>query len=82
MSTKIIMIFLPMFMAIVLAKRGTRARCCNWYIKIGVSDFPEGPTVSLVLAYLIAMDMQAFAPPIDMEAIQIRPEKTKQRFSK
>ena len=31
---------------------------------MGVSDFPVGPTVSLVAAYLMAIEMQALAPPI------------------
>jgi hypothetical protein len=43
---------------------------------MGVSDLPVGPTVSLVAAYRMAMARQAFAPPTDIDAIQIRPERS------
>ena len=65
-----------MLMATVLANKGIKALCCNWYIKIGVSDLPVGPTVSRVAAYLTAMLKQALAPPIDMDAMQILPLKS------
>ena len=35
---------------------------------------PLGPTVSLVAAYRTAIERQALAPPIDMDAMQIRPK--------
>ena len=41
---------------------------------INVVKFTVGPTVSLVAAYLMAMERDALAPPMPIEAIQIRPE--------
>ena len=40
----------------------TKALCWSWYARIGVSDFPDGPTVNLVAAYLNAIDKATFAP--------------------
>ena len=40
----------------------TKALCWSWYARIGVSDFPDGPTVNLVAAYLNAIDKATLAP--------------------
>ena len=40
---------------------------------MAISDLPRGPTVNRVEAYLKAAVKAALAPPIDIEAIQMRP---------
>lgn len=44
--------------------------------KIIRNTLTEGPTVNLVAAYLTAMDSEAFEPPIAIEAMQMRPDKS------
>ena len=41
-----------------------------------VVDSPVGPTVKRVIAYRTAMANDALAPPCDMEAMQMRPERS------
>ncbi len=41
---------------------------------MNVIKITVGPTVSLVAAYLMAIERDALAPPMPIEAMQIRPD--------
>ncbi len=66
----------PKFKHRVYASRGINCLCCNWYAKIGVSDFPRGPTVKRVAEYRRAAARLILQADNIMAAMQILPLKS------